>query len=81
MRGAAVELMRNNDSESLLEATPIVQKRNCDYLVLGGALALDGDVNLGRIDKTASATSSTLTAFMHRKSIGHSRKKHGLHST
>jgi len=34
-----------------------------------------------RIDITASTTSGTLTAFMQRKSIGHSRKKHGLHST
>jgi hypothetical protein len=58
-----------------------VQKRNCDYFVPGKALAPDEDVDLCKIDKTASVTSSTLTAFMHRKSIGHSRKKHGLHST
>ncbi len=33
-------------------------------------------------DKAATATtSSTLTAFMQRKSSGHSRRKHGLHST
>jgi hypothetical protein len=63
------------------KATAIVQKRNCDYFVPGKALAPDEDVDLGKIDKTASVTSSTLTAFMHRKSIGHSRKKHGLHST
>jgi hypothetical protein len=63
------------------KATAIVQKRNCHYLALAGALAPDEDRDFGKIDKTASATSSTLTAFMHRKSIGHSRKKHGLHST
>src|SRR5207249_10175660 len=34
-----------------------------------------------KIDITASTTSGTVTVFMHRKSIGHSRKKHGLHST
>src|SRR3954469_13747373 len=31
--------------------------------------------------ETAATTSSTLTAFMQRKSMGHSRRKHGLHST
>src|SRR6266581_9140632 len=34
-----------------------------------------------KIDRTALIASSTLTAFIQRKSIGHSRKKHGLHST
>lgn len=36
---------------------------------------------LFKIDKTAATTSSALTAFMQRKSIGHSRRKQGLHST
>src|SRR5205823_11947690 len=31
--------------------------------------------------ETAATTSSTLTAFMQRKSIGHSGGKQGLHST
>ena len=38
-------------------------------------------VPASKIDKTASVTSSTPTAFMQRKSIGHLRKKQGLHST
>jgi len=39
------------------------------------------DADLCKIDKTPLIASSTLTAFIQRKSIGHSRKKHGLHST
>jgi hypothetical protein len=58
-----------------------VRKQNGDYFGLGKAVAPDEDVDLGKIDKTAWVTSSTPTAFMHRKSIGHARKKHGLHST
>src|SRR5207248_6040693 len=34
-----------------------------------------------KIDIIAFTTSGTLISFMHRKSIGHSRRKHGLHST
>src|SRR6266699_1970172 len=37
--------------------------------------------DLCKIDKTALIASSMLTAFIQRKSIGHSRKKHGLNST
>jgi hypothetical protein len=33
------------------------------------------------LPSTARTTSSTVTAFIHRKSNGHSRKKQGLHST
>jgi hypothetical protein len=41
----------------------------------------DDDVDLARLERMAARTSSVVTAFMQRKSIGHSRKKHGLHST
>ena len=45
------------------------------------ALDLENEIHLASIDSTAPATSSALTAFMQRKSIGHSRRKQGLHST
>ena len=45
------------------------------------ALDLESESHLASIDSTAAATSSALTAFMQRKSIGHSRRKQGLHST
>ena len=44
-------------------------------------LAVRGVCHRSSWAETAATTSSTLTAFMQRKSIGHSRRKQGLHST
>jgi hypothetical protein len=66
--------MRSNHSARPTES-------NGNHCASTFAGAAGGDVDLCKIDKTASITSWTLTAFMQRKSIGHSRKKHGLHST
>jgi len=40
-----------------------------------------GEVPCHNSFSAASVTSSTVTRVMQRKSIGHSRRKHGLHST
>jgi len=66
--------MRSNHSVRLTEI-------NGNHCASTFARAAGGDVDFCKIDKTATTTSWTLTAFMQRKSIGHSRKKHGLHST
>ena len=50
-------------------------------IVSGRAVDLENESHLASIDRTAPATSSVVMAFMQRKSIGHSRRKHGLHST
>ena len=58
----------------------IWRKRSGELLVVA-AVDLESEIHLPSIDSTAPATSSALTAFMQRKSIGHSRRKQGLHST
>ena len=50
-------------------------------IVKGRGLDLENERHLASIDRTAPTTSSVVTAFMQRKSIGHSRRKQGLHST
>jgi len=59
-------------------AAAVAAKLSVQWILLGTAK----DMAIGEtIAKTPLIASSTLTAFIQRKSIGHSRKKHGLHST
>src|SRR4029077_3356427 len=60
--------------------TCISRKRSGELLEVAD-VDLENEGHLPSIDSTAPATSSALTAFMQRKSIGHSRRKQGLHST
>src|SRR5206468_6311060 len=66
------DLATNRDEWTQVHKTVLRARR--------GKIILKGDYCC-KIDITASATSWTLTAFMQRKSIGHLRRKHGLHST
>ena len=68
------------DLSDLKSMTRIWRKQNGELAKLV-ALDVEAESYLASIDSTAFATSSALTAFMQRKSIGHSRRKHGLHST
>src|SRR4051812_723800 len=58
----------------------IWQKQSGELLAVA-PVDLKNEIHLASIDSTAPATSSLVTAFMQRKSIGHSRRKQGLHST
>ena len=60
--------------------TRISRKRSGELLMVA-VLDLENESHFASIDSTAPATSSALTAFMQRKSIGHLRRKQGLHST
>ena len=58
-----------------------ISRKQSGELLMVAALDLDSEIHLASNDSTASATSSAVMAFMQRKSIGHSRRKQGLHST
>ena len=58
-----------------------ISRKQSGELLEVASLDIESEIHLASIDSTASATSSALTAFMQRKSIGHSRRKQGLHST
>src|SRR5205809_1297201 len=58
-----------------------ISRKVSGELLMVPALDLGSESHLASIDSTAAATSSALTACMQRKSIGHSRRKQGLHST
>src|SRR5260370_18463189 len=64
----------------LKSMTRISRKRSSELLEVA-SLDLENERHFASIDSTAPATSSALTALMQRKSIGHSRRKQGLHST
>src|SRR5437667_12895617 len=64
-----------------LKSTMLICRKRSGELLAVAALDLDSEIHLARIESTASATSCALTAFIQRKSIGHSRRKQGLHST
>ena len=64
-----------------LKSMTLIWRKRSGELLEVAALDLESEIHLASIDSTAPATSSALTAFMQRKSIGHSRRKQGLHST
>ena len=53
----------------------------CQFSECAARPRSSGVSHLSSSELTAAATSGTVTAFMQRKSIGHSRRKQGLHST
>ena len=64
-----------------LKSTKLICRKRSGELLAVAAVDPESEIHLASIDSTAPATSSPLTAFMQRKSIGHSRRKQGLHST